>query len=418
MGPAVIENPEGVERLHARIGAAASTLARAHADLVDVTAEALAEGLWAEGGIRSVEHWLQVRAGLSPARAREIAGLARRAVQLPATIQAMREGRLGVDQAAVIAKHVPTGYDRSSAEFAELATVTQLRRSLPAYGFDPVPSPIDDEGKGDAVGATDTSPEDAAYPDAGLDRPHLTMGSSTGRFFLRFDAPTDVGAIVEQAIREATDAVVQAGVGDATLADGLVEVASRSLESVASASRAARFQVQVHINADTGAGWVANSGNTPLPAPLVERVTCNGRLRPVYELDGIPIKLGRSQRVVPTWLRSLILARDGGCRFPGCGSRHHLDVHHIVHWSHGGPTDPDNLVALCGFHHDRHHEGDYRITGQARAPGGVEFSTRNGWPLGPVHDPDPPPPADAPPAWSGPTGETLHTHWLTLTPDP
>jgi hypothetical protein len=34
-----------------------------------------------------------------------------------------------------------------------------------------------------------------------------------------------------------------------------------------------------------------------------------------------------------------------------------------VFWGKGGPTDPDNLVMLCGYHHRKLHEGGWRIEG-------------------------------------------------------
>ncbi|HEY3669796.1 MAG TPA: HNH endonuclease signature motif containing protein [Acidimicrobiia bacterium] len=47
-------------------------------------------------------------------------------------------------------------------------------------------------------------------------------------------------------------------------------------------------------------------------------------------------------------------------------------MHHIVHWSDGGPTDLDNLVLLCRRHHVDHHEGGWQI---ARAPDGSIVAT-------------------------------------------
>ncbi|MGH8951750.1 MAG: HNH endonuclease [Acidimicrobiia bacterium] len=36
-----------------------------------------------------------------------------------------------------------------------------------------------------------------------------------------------------------------------------------------------------------------------------------------------------------------------------------LEVHHVMFWSHGGRTDPDDLITLCWFHHhiSIHREG-------------------------------------------------------------
>ena len=38
-----------------------------------------------------------------------------------------------------------------------------------------------------------------------------------------------------------------------------------------------------------------------------------------------------------------------------------MQVHHINHWAHGGPTDDDNLLSLCPYHHRLVHEGGWKI---------------------------------------------------------
>ncbi|OLC53413.1 MAG: hypothetical protein AUH92_06110 [Acidobacteria bacterium 13_1_40CM_4_69_4] len=55
----------------------------------------------------------------------------------------------------------------------------------------------------------------------------------------------------------------------------------------------------------------------------------------------------------PGWRRRYrILERDGWrCRVPGCTSRGHLNVHHVVFRSHQGDDEEDNLVTLCIGHH-------------------------------------------------------------------
>ena len=58
-------------------------------------------------------------------------------------------------------------------------------------------------------------------------------------------------------------------------------------------------------------------------------------------------------------MRRALIARDGGCRFPGCTSHRHCDGHHIKHWQHGGETSLDNLVLLCRHHHRLVHEGGF-----------------------------------------------------------
>ena len=47
-----------------------------------------------------------------------------------------------------------------------------------------------------------------------------------------------------------------------------------------------------------------------------------------------------------------LIARDGGCSFPGCTHPPQwCDRHHILDWILGGPTDLDNLTLLCRYHH-------------------------------------------------------------------
>jgi hypothetical protein len=68
--------------------------------------------------------------------------------------------------------------------------------------------------------------------------------------------------------------------------------------------------------------------------------------------DGTPIRYGRRSRIIPPALRRAILHRDANtCTGDGCPSHHRLQIHHIIPWSQGGPTDPDNLITLCWFHH-------------------------------------------------------------------
>lgn len=59
---------------------------------------------------------------------------------------------------------------------------------------------------------------------------------------------------------------------------------------------------------------------------------------------------GNSSRSIPPALRRAIIHRDrNGCVIDG--SRARLQVHHIVPRSEGGPTEPENLITLCWFHH-------------------------------------------------------------------
>ena len=130
------------------VASLAADLHDAHARLVDFVVAVLADGSWQAAGLRSPEHWLMLRAGLSRGQAGAMVLLARRAQELPATVAALREGRISLDQAAVVARHTPAAFDTTVAEFAQHATVTQLQRTVTRYDFTLQPDSVDDRGRG------------------------------------------------------------------------------------------------------------------------------------------------------------------------------------------------------------------------------------------------------------------------------
>jgi HNH endonuclease len=65
-----------------------------------------------------------------------------------------------------------------------------------------------------------------------------------------------------------------------------------------------------------------------------------------------PLDIGRTTRTIPAHLRAAVIPRDRHCQFPGCTQPASVcDVHHLIHWAHGGPTSLHNLALYCRFHH-------------------------------------------------------------------
>lgn len=82
----------------------------------------------------------------------------------------------------------------------------------------------------------------------------------------------------------------------------------------------------------------------------------------VLTADSRVLDHGRSVRLATDSLRDAMLLRDRGCRFPGCDSpATWIDAHHLRHWDHGGPTDLDNLAALCSGHHGVVHRHGWSV---------------------------------------------------------
>lgn len=61
------------------------------------------------------------------------------------------------------------------------------------------------------------------------------------------------------------------------------------------------------------------------------------------------------QRIYTKNQRYALWARDRGCSFPGCDAPPGwCEVHHVIEFQDGGPTDTDNGALLCDWHHDNH----------------------------------------------------------------
>ena len=151
-----------------------------------------------------------------------------------------------------------------------------------------------------------------------------------------------------------------------------------------------RYQLILHSRAD---GRFHLGDGPALPRETAERLGCDASVVSITERDGEPLSVGRRTRSTPAALRRALEARDGGCRFPGCDARRHLDAHHVHHWAHGGETSKRNLLLLCRRHHRLVHEGGYSINfderGElvVRSPSGRLIETRPMLPFDPSFRP-------------------------------
>ena len=127
-----------------------------------------------------------------------------------------------------------------------------------------------------------------------------------------------------------------------------------------------------------------------VPDAVRDKICCDGIVQAVWERDGVPFSVGRAQHIVPERTRRIVMLRDQGCRAPGCAHDRIIEIHHIIHWNDGGPTDTWNLVALCPKHHRMHHHGRLGITGNADEPDGVVFTDARGRKLEPCGAATPP----------------------------
>jgi hypothetical protein len=103
--------------------------------------------------------------------------------------------------------------------------------------------------------------------------------------------------------------------------------------------------------ANTGYG-IASDG-TLIRAAQVAELTDSAEVYTAFlTKQGEVLRLGRSRRIASRSQTIALIARDGGCSFPGCDTPPEFcERHHIISWLDGGATDLNNLTLLCRFHH-------------------------------------------------------------------
>jgi hypothetical protein len=159
-------------------------------------------------------------------------------------------------------------------------------------------------------------------------------------------------------------------------ADALVALAESYLANAPqSASGADRYQVVVHVSAETlkaesdDADVSAENyhpfqtdlchleDGPPVSAETARRLSCDAsKIEVTVGRNGEPLNIGRKSRLIPPAIQRALRLRDDGCRFPGCTHKYFIDAHHMKHWADGGETSLDNLVQLCRYHHRLLHE--------------------------------------------------------------
>ena len=96
-------------------------------------------------------------------------------------------------------------------------------------------------------------------------------------------------------------------------------------------------------------------GTGPVPPSVIGQLSPDTAMAGmIFGGNGQPLWLGRSRRLASAAQHLATAVRDRGCIV--CGApMHRCEIHHVREWDNGGPTDIDNLAALCGPHHRQHH---------------------------------------------------------------
>jgi hypothetical protein len=101
-----------------------------------------------------------------------------------------------------------------------------------------------------------------------------------------------------------------------------------------------------------------------IPTTTAQRIGCDAVLtRILTDTSGHVVDVGRASRHTTTAHNTALTVMYTTCVYPTCDTPlTRCDIHHATWWSHGGPTDLDNLLPLCKTHHQFVHEHGYTIT--------------------------------------------------------
>lgn len=386
--------------------------------IVDIVAEIDRDGLWATTGCKTVAGLVAWKLGISPHNAATVVAVAQRSEELVRCTEAVREGRLSLDQVGVIAGRAGTGSDAHYVEFAKYATVTQLRTAVKQEP-PPEPVPDPDEDDDDEQEWVDDDPVPPPEPERCLtstcDATHTTY---------RITLPHDEAAKVDAALASHRDALIadwkrrhDTDAGDdedprvppfPTAIDAFMRIVDAGWDAEATQRpHGQRTTVVVHLDL---AQRIANLHLGPLLSDDDRQyLLCDATCEVWFERDGQPIGAGRSTRTISRRLRRALEHRDSCCVVPGCGATRGLPAHHIIHWEDGGDTELDNLVLVCPFHHRAHHRGLITLTGPASRLVVTDYTGRELKPGSLARAPTAPPPAVPP--YKGPTGERAQWKW-------
>lgn len=165
------------------------------------------------------------------------------------------------------------------------------------------------------------------------------------------------------------------------LADALVRLCGRR-DAGTTAGAPVRFQVVVDADrvTDTVAGTIQQAAASRPPRVVrraIDRLSCDAAYDVVIRRGTDLVAAQRYSPEVTAAARRAVVARDGGCRFPGCRApASWCDVHHVSPRATGDDHALGNLVLLCRRHHSVVHrrgwkqrldrDGTYRLSRRNR----------------------------------------------------
>ena len=338
-------------------------------------------------GLASMAAWLTWRVGLGPVAAREQVRVAKALGELPQIDAAFAKAEVSYSKVRAMTRIATPENESRLLHMAKNATAAQLETIC--RGVEQVTGQSAD-GQARWVKLVPCKdgmvrlearlhPDEAALILKAIDAAIAASDEASTPEDASAEAPSsDEDASAEPSPANAPQPLVRASAEAPSVnarrearPDGLVRIADAYLASSRPAGRPApeRHQLIVCVREDhltPGGLSVEVEGAGQAGVETLRRLACDTSItRVTVDAEGTPLDLGRKTRVISPAMRRALLARDRGCRFPGCNNHRWVDAHHIEYWVDGGATHRDNLVLLCASHHRLVHEGGFRVSGDA-----------------------------------------------------
>ncbi len=341
--------------------------------------------------------WWRGRRGCHRRNAATIATVAHRLAEFPRCAAGMRDGRLSLDQVGVIAERGGHGSDAHYAELAAVATVSQLRT---AVKLEPRPDP---DPRARTASLRSARPPMSKFTNYRLTLPHLEAAKFDAALAVASRGPDRASgnATTTILVRTPPGTFPTSGprcrppwMGSWRWSKPMGRRAGPPPHGQCTTVSASRLQDR------------SRRSSGPLLTDADRRPDLRRHLEAWFERDGQPIGAGRTTRQISRRLRRALDHRDRrDARLQG----HPWSARPHCHWEDGGPTELDNLVLLCPYHHRLHHRGVITITGPADRLSVADSDGRQLSPSSLARPPTTSPP-DVPPC-PGPTGERADWWW-------
>jgi hypothetical protein len=334
---------------------------------------------WANSGFLSLAAWLAWRIDIGPVAAREYVRVARALGELKLVDAAFAGGKLSYSKVRAITRVATAETEQDFLDISTTATASQIERLSAAYRrtrIDPKEPPLDQRR---FVRRSDTA--------GGMVRIEMQLSpEQAAMVWEALSAALDAGRSQVDASAESKRPEFDPACLSAERADALVSVAqaylTHSPRTLGSGYELVLMSTKEQLeHGAAGVGGYLRDG-TPVPLHIARMLACDcSRVDVEVGQSGEILDVGRARRTIPSAIGRALWLRDGGCRAPGCGRRHHLHAHHVEAWADGGKTSASNLVLLCPGHHLQIHEGNLSV--QVRE-GKLAFENRSGLKLDPV----------------------------------